>query len=325
MKFRILLPALAWCFILGLPGCGGDGLPETRTTRAGDSTTITADTMTVLVPIAVTAQLYVEHDAPVLARTAGIVESVYVQLGTPVSEGQLLASLESTDQEIALARAREEAENANRALNRIRSLAESGYVSTVDSENARFDATKAELSQRQAQRDYDLTRVRSPFAGIVTSRIARPRRLVGAGDSLFRVTAMAPLLVSVRLPESAASHVQPGTTARVQTAGETLSGRILHASPVIDAASGTREIILQVPARPGLTPGTTVTVLVGGERRRVIAIPRTVLRDESFVIVVANGRAIMRQVQLGAELPDGRIEVVSGLSAGEQLARGSGP
>jgi hypothetical protein len=47
-----------------------------------------------------------------------------------------------------------------------------------------------------------------------------------------------------------------------------------------------------------------------------------VLRDESFVVVVENGRAVMRQVQLGAELPDGRVEVVSGLSAGERVAPG---
>lgn len=325
MNPRTLLLGLTWSAALALQACGGDALPEARTRGTSDSTTIPADTMTVLVPLAVTAQLYVEHDAPVLARTAGIIESVYVQLGTTVSEGQLLASLESADQEIALARAREEADNANRALNRIRSLAESGYVSTVDSERARFDATKACLSQRQAQRDYDLTRVRAPFAGTVTSRIARPRRLVAAGDSLFRVTALAPLLVSVRVPESAAGGVQPGAMAQVTTGRETLSGRILHASLVIDPASGTREVILQVPARPGLTPGTTVTVRVGGERRRVIAIPRTVLQDESFVVVVENGRAIMRQVQLGAELPDGRVEVVSGLSQGERLARNRGP
>lgn len=325
MNHRTLPVALAGFLSLGLPACGSDALPDTRTDLASASTTIMADTATVLVPVSVTAQLYVEHDAPVLARTAGIIESVYVQLGNRVGEGQLLAGLESADQEIALARAREEADNANRALTRIRSLAESGYVSAVDSEQARFDATRAELTQRQAQRDYDLTRVRAPFAGTVTSRIARPRRLVKAGDSLFRVTALAPLLVSVRVPESAAGNVQPGATAQVQIAGETLTGRIIHASPVIDPASGTREVILQVSARPGLTPGTSVTVRVGGERRRVVAIPRSVLRDESFVVVVENGRAVMRQVQLGAELPDGRVEVVSGLSAGERVTRGNGP
>jgi RND family efflux transporter MFP subunit len=317
------LPVVLACFLsLGLSACGSDALPDTRAGLASDSTTIMADTATVLVPVSVTAQLYVEHDAPVLARTAGIIESVYVQLGNRVGEGQLLAGLESADQEIALARAREEADNANRALTRIRSLAESGYVSAVDSEQARFDVTRAELAQRQAQRDYDLTRVRAPFAGTVTSRIARPRRLVKVGDSLFRVTALAPLLVSVRVPESAAGTIQPGATAQVQIAGETLIARILHASPVIDPASGTREVILQVPARPGLTPGTSVTVRVGGERRLVVAIPRSVLRDESFVVVVENGRAVMRQVQLGAQLPDGRVEVVSGLSAGEWVAPG---
>ena len=306
-----------------LSGCGDDAVPQAGATPSGDGATIAVESLTVLMPLAFTAQLYVEHDAPVLARTAGIIESVHVELGTPVREGQLLATLEQVDQEIALARAREASLVANRALTRIRALAESGYSAPADSELARSEATQAELTLRQAQRDFDLTQVRAPFSGSVTSRPARPRRLVNPGDSLFRVTALAPLLASVRLPESAGS-VARGASVQVRTPAGNLTGRVVHVSPVVDAASGTREVIVQIPSRAALLPGTTVTVRVGAERRKVLAIPRSVLRDDNYVIVVENGRALMRPVQLGGELPDGRLEVIGGLTAGERL-RGTEP
>lgn len=305
-------------FLLLVTSCGDDAVPPARATPSGDGAVIAVESLTVRMPLAFTAQLYVEHDAPVLARTTGIIESVHVDLGTPVSEGQLLATLEQVDQEIALAQAREAAEIATRTLARIRSLAESGLSSPADSEQARSTATQAELALRQAQRDFDLTEIRAPFGGLVTSRPARPRRLVNPGDSLFRVTALAPLLASVRLPESAGT-VARGTAVQVSTPAGNLSGRVVHVSPVVDAASGTREVIVQVASRAALLPGTTVTVRVGSERRKVLAIPRSALRDDNHVLVVENGRTLMRPVQLGGELPDGRLEVVGGLTAGERL------
>ena len=304
--------------LLLLSGCGDDAIPQARAAPSGDGATIAVESLTVQMPLEFTAQLYVEHDAPVLARTTGIVESVHVDLGSSVAEGQLLATLEQVDQEIALARAREAADVAGRTLSRIRALAESGLSAPADSELARSTATQAELALRQAQRDYDLTQVRAPFSGSVTSRQARPRRLVNPGDSLFRITALSPLLASVRLPESAGG-VARGSVVRVTTPAGNLSGRIVHVSPVLDAASGTREVIVQIASRAALIPGTTVTVRVGSERRRVVAIPRAALRDDNYVVVIENGRPQMRLVQLGGELPDGRLEVVAGLVAGERL------
>lgn len=304
-----------------LAGCGDDAVPQAQAAPSGDGATVVVESLTMQMPLAFDAQLYVEHDAPVLARTAGIIESVHVELGTSVQEGQLLATLEQVDQEIALERAREASLAATRTLTRIRVLAESGHSAAVDSELARSEATQAELALRQAQRDFDLTEVRAPFSGAVTSRPARPRRLVNPGDSLFRVTALAPLLVSVRLPEPAGS-VARGANVSVRTPAGNLTGRVIHVSPVVDAASGTREVIVQIPSRASLLPGTTVTVRIGAEHRKVLAIPRSALRDDHYVIVVENGRALMRPIQVGDELPDGRLEVLGGLTAGERLRGG---
>ena len=73
---------------------------------------------------------------------------------------------------------------------RQRALTLAGMATRADSEQVEFEYREAELAVRKAQRDFDLTRIVAPFAGVVTSRAARVQRMVSPGDSLFRVTAL---------------------------------------------------------------------------------------------------------------------------------------
>jgi RND family efflux transporter MFP subunit len=282
------------------------------------------DTATIEVPLALPAQLYVEHDAVVAARSQGVVESVLADLGTRVALGQLLAKLESADQEIALAQAKETFENESRVVRRTRELSRSGAMTVADSEQAETRMHQAEIALRKAQRDLELTRIAAPFAGVVTSRSARPRRLVAQGDTLFRVTAAAPLLARVRVPESAADRVRLGSSAEVVAlGGGKATGRVVRASPAIDPGSGTREMILELAAGARLQPGASVTVRLGSQRRTVTTVPREAVAIEGYALVWDHGRSTLRAVTLGVDVGDGRVEVVSGLAPGERVLRQS--
>jgi RND family efflux transporter MFP subunit len=282
---------------------------------------VTADTVTVEVPLSLPAQLYVEHDAAIYARSPGIVESILADLGTRVNAGQLLARLENTDQAIALAQARDRHANAVVQAERQRALKSAGVVTQADSERVELDLREAALALQKAQRDYDLTRIVAPFGGVVTGRTARLGRLVGDGDSLFHVTALAPVLAAIRLPEGSAFAVKLGTEADVLgPRGEKAHARVVRASPVIDPASGTREIVLQLTSGDRLPPGSSVTLRIGSEARRVVAVPREAI-GEGYALVWDAERTSLRQVTVGGELPGERVEVVSGLAPGEKVVR----
>lgn len=285
---------------------------------------VSADTVTVDLPLSLPAQLYVEHDAAIYARSQGIVESILVDLGSRVQAGQLLARLENTDQGINLAQARDRHANATVQAERQRALKTAGVVTLADSERVELELREATLTLQKAQRDYDLTRILSPFGGVVTGRTARRGRLVNAGDSLFHVTALAPVLAALRLPETAAFGVRLGAEAEVSgPRGERARARVVRASPVIDPASGTREVVLQLTGGDRLPPGSSVTVKIGAETRRVVAVPREAIGD-GYALVWEADRASLRQVTVGGELPGERVEVVSGLAPGEKVVR-TGP
>src|SRR3954451_4047760 len=110
----------------------------------------------------------------------------------------------TTDQEIALSQAREKFTSAQQNVERQRALKLAGGVTQADSERVESEDREALLELRKAERELDLTHITAPFAGMVTARPARIHRMVNTGDSLFRITAMIPLLAAIRVPEASA-------------------------------------------------------------------------------------------------------------------------
>jgi RND family efflux transporter MFP subunit len=281
------------------------------------------DTATVRIPLLLPAQLYVEHDAVVVSRTAGTVDSIFVELGDEVKAGQKLARLESAEQEIALASAEADFDNIELIADRARVLRKSGSITTADSQQAEFQLRQAAIALQKAKRDLELTSVTAPFHGVVSARAVRPRRYVAPGDTLFRVSEVEPLFARIRVPEASVNLVRTGETAVIiGSGGESTTATIIHAAPILDAGSGTREVVLKVARQRGsLRTGANVTVRVGSDRRRVVVVAREAIAPEGYALVLNDGRSTMRAVVLGSLLDKGRVEVVSGLSPGERLVR----
>jgi RND family efflux transporter MFP subunit len=313
-------------------GCGQDsesatprqaGTPQTHASGVLSTAEFTVDTLTVQRPLELPAQLYVEHDAVIVARTQGTVDSLFAELGDRVTAGKVLARLESADQEIALANAEAAYENLEHMAARTRQLAKTGSASPADSEQVVFQLRQAEIARRKARRDLELTRVVAPFDGLITMRSVRPRRFVAVGDTLFRLTEPSPLFARLRVPEFSARLVRIGEDATViGSAGGRSTATIVHAAPIVDAASGTREVVVRV-TRPdaNLVAGANVVVQLGHERRKVVSVARDAIASEGYAVVIENGRSTLRPVTVGSDLGNGRVEVVSGLSPGERLAR----
>jgi RND family efflux transporter MFP subunit len=302
-----------------MAACGGR--PDSRTTaKAAAPTLFAAESATVNVPLTVPSQVYVEQDTWLYARATGVLESLLVDIGSVVHAGEVVAALERTDQALALQRAEASWDSASRAVERVHGLAATKSISAAEIDQAEIDLRQADLARAQARRAVDLTRVTAPFAGVVAARSGvRAGHLVVPGDSIVRITALAPLRAAIHVPEMQAVELTVGAVAAVSGPGGSARATVIRAAPSVDAASGTRELVLELAGNPPIRPGASVTVRLGGERRRIVVIPAAAVGDSGYVVVWQDGRTSLRAVTLGQRLPDGRVEVISGLAVGERV------
>ncbi len=293
----------------------------TKTGAAAPVPVFVAESTTVNAPLLLPSQLYVEQDALVGARSAALLQSLTVDLGSSVTAGQVIGQQENEAQRLAVSRGEVTLESAKKTAGRARELRGANGIAASELEDAEFRVRIAEVALREAEHALEQSRVIAPFSGVVTGRYAQPGQLLALHDSVVRVAARGPHLARARVPEASAAVLRVGASASVLSGARDRAGaRIIRLSPAVDAASGTREIIVRVDDRAALLTGSAVSVELPQASRRALTIPRTALGDGGYVIVMDGSRAVVRSVIAGATEGD-RVEILAGLAAGERIRR----
>jgi RND family efflux transporter MFP subunit len=162
------------------------------------------------------------------------------------------AAMESARATLDLARLEHE-----RALQ----LREKNLLSQADLEQAAYRIRATQAMVREAEVRLGYTRIRAPFAGVLSRRFIRVGQSVEKAEPLFRVTALSPLRAQIRVPELQARTLARGQTLRFRSpGGEEVTGSISRIAPAVDPASGTVEVLVSIPSPGGLRPGSAVTV-----------------------------------------------------------------
>lgn len=279
--------------------------------------------------ITATTNLVAEGEVMVLAEVEGRAERVAVDEGSWVRKGQILAVLARQDAEIALEKTRVREANAKTVYDRGEMLSKDELISAEDLDRRRLDHELARQERAEAEWILAKTEIRAPIDGRISLRQTQPGQHLRPGDPMFQITDANPLIARIYLPEKDVLALDAGRTVEMSldAAPEvTFSGRIRQISPVVDTATGTVKLTLEVVDPPAqVRPGSFVTARVVRERHPdVLVLPReAVLRElKQAHVFVAQGdgdemTAVRRAVTLGIEETE-RVEV-SGLEAGERV------
>jgi RND family efflux transporter MFP subunit len=173
-------------------------------------------------------QLQAFTNAPIHAQITGYVQKWFVDIGTPVKNGQLLAQIDPRPYQAALEQAkgtltRDTAtlNNARIDLARYQALAAQNAISnqqlatqqaTADSDAGVVQTDRAAVDQANINLGY--TRIVAPFDGIVTSRNIDIGNLVTPGTPtatpLFTVSDQKHMRIYVNLPQNYSAAIYPG-------------------------------------------------------------------------------------------------------------------
>lgn len=304
--------------------------------------------------ITVVGNLVGQATVSVVPRAAGRLQDISVRLGDRVSRGQRLAKIEDFEiqeqvkqaeaaQEVALATIRQreaDLQLAQTNVERSRNLFERQLLpkQTLDDNEARFQSAIASLDLARAQQSQSKARldelrinlgntiITSPVNGFVSRRSADPGAFVSQNTPLLDVVDITTVRLEANVVEKDLKDLHTGDGTRVNVdayPGEVFTGRIARVSPVLDPATRTAPIEIEIPnpanrLKPGMYARVGITT---GIRKDALVVPANAVVDlggRRGVFQPLNESAVFRAIQVGTEQGD-LVEVLGGLADGDTV------
>lgn len=186
-----------------------------------------------------------DRDTDVIAETAGTVIEMPFAKGDRVAPGDLLARLNSSRAEAALAQARAQRLNAQREFDNATQLFDRGVATRDRLSEARAALATAEADVASAEEAMENLVVEAPFAGRIETLPASQGEYVQSGSTIARIVDNDPLTVAIQVPQQALSRISEGQTAQVNfITGQTREGRVSFVGAA--AASETRTFLTEI-------------------------------------------------------------------------------
>lgn len=272
------------------------------------------------------------NDVPARARIGGVIETLLVTEGDTVTAGQRIATVkdEKLGFQTAAYDAQIEALNAQLAtaeteLQRGQSLVQRGVATAqqLDQLQTTVDVTRAQLAAAEASRAVVVQQaaegdVLAPEDGRVLTVPVTRGAVILAGEPVATIGSGG-LFLRLAVPERHAAVLKEGDTLRIGTGDGAAEGRLVKVYPEIDGGRVTADV--EVADLPGAFVNARIPVELPVGEHRALLVPAAAIATRSgldFVTVMENGAQVARSVVLGEPVGD-RIEVLTGLAAGEEI------
>ena len=298
-------------------------------------TTITAvqerwpETLSAIGSVAPVQGVTISADLP------GTVDRIGFEAGQWVREGEVLALLDTRQEQAQLAAAEAQRDLARVNFERMQGLLNENVVSRAEFDRATADQRQSDARVGEIRATIERKTIRAPFSGVLGIRRVNLGQYLSAGDALVTLQSLSPIYVNFAVPQQAMAQVKAGRTVKVTAgdlAGVEFSGRITAMDSVVDEA--TRNVQVQATLanadgklRPGMFVQAEVQV---GATATIVSVPASAISYAPYgnsVFVVGdwqdpNGksyRGVRQQfVKLGPARGD-QIAILSGLKAGDEV------
>jgi len=339
----------------GFPGGGGGGFRGGGGGRGPMTVELAkASRASLAEEITVVGNLIGDATVSVVPRAAGRLQDLSVRLGDRVSRGMRIAKIEDFEiveqvkqaeaaQEVSLATIRQreaDLQLAETSVERSRSLFERQLLpkQTLDDNEARYQAALAQIDLARAQNMQSKARldelrinlantvITSPVNGFVSKRAVDPGAYVSQQTPVAEVVDITRVRLVANVVEKDLKELETGNQTRVQVdafPGETFTGRIARVSPVLDPATRTAPIEIEI-ANPTyrLKPGMYARVGITTQtKKQALVLPSSAVVDlggRRGVFQLQNETAVFKTVTVGSE--QGLVvEILAGLVEGDEV------
>ncbi|MBV9985328.1 MAG: efflux RND transporter periplasmic adaptor subunit [Bradyrhizobium sp.] len=291
--------------------------------------------------LTLTGEVQARFRADLAFRVSGRVTTRFVDIGSHVEAGEVLALLDPAEQQAdvdaataAVAAAESQLQVARATFERQNSLMSSGFTTRPVYDRAQeglrtaegeLEAAKAQLGSAKDALGY--TALRAEAAGVITARSLEIGQVVQAAQPVFALAqdgerdAVFEIYESVLFADLDGSRV---SLALVSDPNVTASGYVREISPTIDPKSSTIRVKVAIENPPdAMTLGSAVAGTANAKAGRQIALPWTALtatgsKPAVWTVDPTSKTASLRSVTVGG-YEAGNVLITAGLQPGERV------
>ncbi|WP_373396830.1 efflux RND transporter periplasmic adaptor subunit [Algoriphagus halophilus] len=175
--------------------------------------------------------------------------SLLVKEGDKVKKGQLLASLESSDYQEALAIAEAKLAEANDQYQRLSNMYASGSLPEADLNKIKSLRNEAEANYNLYKNKKSYTELKAALNGSISKIWARQGMTVDQGQPVLTLLNTDELVAKVGVPEKSIDFIQVGEEAMIliPSLGDTLMGKVNLINPAASRLTRTFEVEVTLP------------------------------------------------------------------------------
>ena len=298
--------------------------------------------------VQITGNVKANNDIQVLPKSPGRVTNVYVDVGSIVKAGQVLATVEAVDMALrvkqaqaqlqqaqaGLEQAKVQKQTAQRGIERARALLEKGAMTQADFEGADAGAqlaavgilgaeasvALADANLALVQKAFEDTRITTPVAGVVTRKNINIGTMAQPATAAFSVQDQSSLKMEGAVPATYVPKLALGMAVEIlvdELPGRSFVGKVARLAPTLDAETRRGAIEGLLPnmfGRAQISFGSSANVMVvpGTAVLSVAGQPAVYLIEKSGDATIAK----MVRPKIGAKHFD-EVIIEDGLSSGD--------
>lgn len=275
-------------------------------------------------------ELEAVRQVQVAAETPGRINSITFDSGQSIKAGQLLVQLNDAPERAERVRLRAQLHNARTLHQRTDTLRAANVATQQQLDNATAALQMAQGELQQVEALIAQKAIRAPFAGTLGIRRVHQGQYLTAGEAVASLVDASTLRVNFSLNEQAVAQLRIGQTLDLMVdalAPRTFQARVNAIDPLIGKS---RQV--QVQAVLDNPDGQLQAGMYASVRLRAVQPTAVTVVPETAITYTAYGQTVfIAQRDAGQQLSvrrvrvttgerwDGRVEVTSGLEAGDQV------
>lgn len=317
-----------------------DGKPSQLLVAPEDLLTVRSDALA-SGPV-ITGSIQPERRADLRAEVSAVVLQVLKENGEPVKRGDLLVKLDETairdsllSADEAVRAASQALDQANRQLERLKTLRASGMTSAAafDEAEVRRNSAQSEVSAAKsraalARQQLARTAVRAPFDGIVSDRKVSAGDTATVGKELVKVIDPNSMRFEGRVSTDKISLVKVGQPVKFHINGygnQQFAGTVKRIDPSANGITRQVEVLVGLTGEQPRVAGLYAEGRIDAETSDALMLPESAIvrnGDETYTWRVKGATLSKVNLQVGMrDQRTGNFEVKAGLAAGDTVLR----